>query len=351
LDALAPAPVDRGDLRRSLSEHWGITVDEIRYLPKGAGSHHWVTEFGGRRYFVTVDDLDAKPWIANERSATFEGLACAYEAAWSLHHDAGLAVVVAPIRSRGGSVLLRLSDRFGLAVFPFVEGRPGRWGDALDPPGRTMLLRELATLHTVVPGGGIRLDARPLSLPKRRALDAALNELDQPWRGGPYSQAARQALYEHASAVVKWLEEFDILSGQLQRDTSGLVVTHGEPHPGNRIRTDSGHRLVDWDTAALARPERDLWMVDDGSLASLGLYEDLTGVRPSRRAIRFYRLAWTLYDVAAYTDMFRSPHVESRWLHQKCNDFLPLLRGESSPFKAPARIGPEAGGRPPHPCP
>ena len=46
-----------------------------------------------------------------------------------------------------------------------------------------------------------------------------------------------------------------------------LVITHGEPHPGNLIRTGNGLAMVDWDTVALAPRERDLWMLaDDESL-------------------------------------------------------------------------------------
>ena len=47
-------------------------------------------------------------------------------------------------------------------------------------------------------------------------------------------------------------------SRQPQRE---LVVTHGEPHAGNVMRRSDGrHLLVDWDTVAVAPPERDLWM-------------------------------------------------------------------------------------------
>ncbi|WP_432843998.1 phosphotransferase family protein [Dactylosporangium sp. CA-092794] len=41
-------------------------------------------------------------------------------------------------------------------------------------------------------------------------------------------------------------------------DPPGLVLTHGEPHPGNTMRTGGGWLLIDWDTALLAAPERDL---------------------------------------------------------------------------------------------
>ena len=45
------------------------------------------------------------------------------------------------------------------------------------------------------------------------------------------------------------------------------VVTHGEPHPVNVMQTDAGRVLIDWDTVAIAPPERDLWMVICGTEA------------------------------------------------------------------------------------
>jgi thiamine kinase-like enzyme len=43
--------------------------------------------------------------------------------------------------------------------------------------------------------------------------------------------------------------------------STAWVVTHGEPHPANVIRTPGGLKLIDWDTVQLAPAERDLWMV------------------------------------------------------------------------------------------
>ncbi len=35
-----------------------------------------------------------------------------------------------------------------------------------------------------------------------------------------------------------------------------MVLTHGEPHPGNTLMTNGGWVVVDWDTTLIA--ERDL---------------------------------------------------------------------------------------------
>ena len=39
------------------------------------------------------------------------------------------------------------------------------------------------------------------------------------------------------------------------------MITHGEPHPGNILRSRGRLLLIDWDTAGVALPERDLWHV------------------------------------------------------------------------------------------
>ena len=36
------------------------------------------------------------------------------------------------------------------------------------------------------------------------------------------------------------------------RPAARMVLTHGEPHPGNTMRTVDGWRLIDWDTALVA---------------------------------------------------------------------------------------------------
>jgi spectinomycin phosphotransferase len=86
------------------------------------------------------------------------------------------------------------------------------------------------------------------------------------------------------------------------------VVTHGEPHAVNLIRTDGSQMLVDWDTVALAPPERDLWMLVDDVGGDASTYANLTGHEPDHVAMDFFRLTWDLGDLAAYTHVLRSPH-------------------------------------------
>jgi len=337
MDTPPPATVDQRDLREALRGAWTLEADEpLRYVPKGAGSYHWIAEvLGSPTYFVTVDDLDTKPWIGRERDETFDGLGLAYEAAWALHHEAGLGLVVAALRRPSGPLTLRLSRRYSVAVFPFVEGHAGTWGDPLTDSGRAAVLRAVASLHQASARVRGTVARRPLDLPERPLLTAALAALGRPWRGGPFSEPARRVLTAHVRDVTHWLDVLDRLARRLEETPADELVTHGEPHPGNLMHTAEGLRLIDWDTVALARPERDVWMLHDGS-GGLGLYEDLTGRTISTTAIDFYRLAWTLSDIASFAALFRSPHEDTTWMHEKWDGYRRLLEGApSAPYGNP----------------
>ncbi len=91
------------------------------------------------------------------------------------------------------------------------------------------------------------------------------------------------------------------------------MLTHGEPHPGNALLTREGWRLVDWDTALTAPPERDLWHLAAAGPATgggsiLGDYAAATGITPRPERIELYRLRWDLADLAASASRFFQPH-------------------------------------------
>ncbi|MGH7748052.1 MAG: phosphotransferase family protein, partial [Candidatus Dormibacteria bacterium] len=107
----------------------------------------------------------------------------------------------------------------------------------------------------------------------------------------------------------------------------GSVITHGEPHPGNLIHGARGLILIDWDTVALARPERDVWMLDDGTDEGLAPYVEASGRTLDPDALAFHRLAWTLTDVAAFTEIFRSDHEGHAGTEIKLQALIDALSG------------------------
>ncbi|HWL38442.1 MAG TPA: phosphotransferase [Frankiaceae bacterium] len=291
-----PPDLSAGDVAAALRDGWGLSATALSYLPVGYGGHHWSAVAGGRRWFVTADDLDAKPWLGESRDAAFAGLAAAYDAAARLR-ESGLAFVVAPLRTPSGVGAVRAGERYAVSVTPWVDGTAGGFGDDVTPEQRDARLRLLAELHAAT--FAVRgLAVSPPALPDRPVVDRALAELGTPWSGGPFAEEARLLLAEHADGVRLLLADFDGRAAAVR--PADLVVTHGEPHPGNVLTTPDGPRLVDWDTVALAPPERDLWLLGDGDFAAYG-----GPVDPERIAL--YRLRWRLADIASFTAALRSP--------------------------------------------
>src|SRR5262249_4922703 len=109
----------------------------------------------------------------------------------------------------------------------------------------------------------------------------------------------------------EWLAALDRAAARLDRadrPDATWVVTHGEPHPGNLLRTADGFALVDWDTVALGRPERDLWMFVETDPSLVDRYGARTGIAVEHDALTANRLLWALADLASYPGVLRRPH-------------------------------------------
>ncbi len=272
------------------------------YRPVGYGSHHWSLEDeAGERWFASVDVLDEL-----DPDGSFGRLSAALEAA-ATAREAGLSFVVAPIRTCAGPVA-RLLGGYALALYPHVEGRSGDFGDSLPPAEAIELVGMLTSLHAVSgPSAAVDVRVEAFELPGREVLEAALGELDvaESWPG-PYGENLQRLLGRHLDDVCHLLREHDRLVATVGPQTDRLVLTHGEPHPGNLIRTAEGLMLVDWETALLAPPERDLWLLDartDGQASAE--YAALTGRPVVPGLLQRYRLAWSLADLAVYVELLR----------------------------------------------
>lgn len=278
-------------MRAALEEGWSLRAATLTYRPVGFGSHHWeLTDVTGARRFVTVDQL----------RTGYDRLRASLRAARALR-AAGRDFVVAPLAARDGEPLIRLGDSFAVAVYPYVVGESFEW-DSYTPEHRRAVLDMLVAVHTAPPE--VRDHARPddYAIPFRDLLDSG-GGVDP--RLGPYARPAAELLAAHASGVRRALARYDEL---VSAAPAGLVLTHGEPHSGNTMRTGDGWLLIDWDTALVAPPERDLWDLDPGDGTVHAAYTAATGTALRADLLDLYRLRWDLSDLAVGVARFREPH-------------------------------------------
>jgi len=306
-----PAGLPDGALSEALAEGWRIDIADLAYQPVGWGSHHWAaTGHDGARWFVTVDELAGRRQHADEPlDAALSRLAAALSAAHALH-EAGRGFVVAPVPTVEGRIVRRVGNH-ALALYPHVEGDSFGFGHQPDTDHAAAVLDMVVAVH----GSPARVrDLAPVddfAIPHRDQLEAALVESDgsaRPSAVGPYALEVAGLISRHAAAIRSALGRYDDLVTNALSAPSRAVLTHGEPHPGNTMRTVDGWVLIDWDTARVAPPERDLWSLDPGDGTMHAAYAERTGTALRPALLELYRRRWDLADVAVDVARFRRPH-------------------------------------------
>jgi spectinomycin phosphotransferase/16S rRNA (guanine(1405)-N(7))-methyltransferase len=298
-----------------LAEDWHIKATSVAYRPVGWGCHHWeVVDDENTRWFVTANELDNRRNSEHEtRDVAFDRLSASMAAAHALRAH-GYAFVVAPLPTVAGEIVVRARDAFGVTVNPFVDGQSFEWGEFPDSEHRRAVLDFVVALHTAPAELRRHAMTDDFGIPYRDAVTALIETdggVDTPVADhGPYARPTAELLGKHAGALRRLFDRYDALVAA-HASTSRAVLTHGETHPGNTMRTADGWLLIDWDTALLAPPERDLWSLDPGDGSILAAYANATGVSPLAETLELYRLGWDLKDLAVDVARFRRPHGDT----------------------------------------
>ncbi|HWG22991.1 aminoglycoside phosphotransferase family protein [Actinospica sp.] len=305
-----PKGLTEDALAATLSRGWGIEVAGLEYRAVGFGSHHWeVVEAGGARWFVTVDELARRRGAPNETNAQVQArLAAGIGAARALRNiGERYDFVVAPIPSLDGAVLIPAREGFCVAVYPLLEGESFRWGGFRYEDQLPAVVAMVIDVHSAPPGlvSGATVD--DFGIRMRGELDEAVSEGTDVTDHGPYSVPLGALITHHERALVAAVRKYDHLVSEVEAGTH-RVLTHGEPHAGNTMFTADGWRLIDWDTAEIAPPERDLWNLDPGDGSVLRRYAEATGYVPRHELIELYSLRWDLTDLALFAAEFRREH-------------------------------------------
>ncbi|MFN0148360.1 MAG: phosphotransferase [Dehalococcoidia bacterium] len=319
----SPGDLGDGDVGAALRQFWGLEASSLAYRPVGFGSHHWLAEVAGERWFVTVDDCQGKREAPSETADGFYSRLRAALATARTLRSMGLDFVVAPIDAAKGEPVVRISAAYAMAVYPYLEHDPPA-PDEYTESERSEMLELLVALHRA-DVSGVEAGVETFQLPRRPALEAAMRELHRPWTGGPFAEPARALLSARLNSIRRVLPQYDAWA--LAAPSQPKVVTHGEPHSANTLVVGSRRVLIDWDTVLVAPPERDLWMVADAAGAIALAYAAATGLALANWMLDFYRLRWDLAEIAVYIAEFRGLHQDdpnTRESWKNLNFFLDL---------------------------
>ncbi|GAA1579381.1 MULTISPECIES: phosphotransferase enzyme family protein [Kribbella] len=261
----------------------------------------WIGSDGeGPRWFVTADRCDTEQ--------VKDAIEAAARTAEALAH-CGYEFVVAPLTDRRGRLVREVLPGWVLVVLPYLQGWSTADGGWDDPAEREQIAGILGRLHAATPPKC--LQRWDFAVPDRETM---LTDLDEPWTSGPYGEPTRLRLAGAVEYVRGRLARYDALVRTIEASDDPWVVTHGEPHSANVVRTGDGPmHLIDWDTVKLAPRERDLAAILGGPTDVLPSYQAEVGaITPRPEALELFDLWWSLAEIASYVDLFRRPHVDSQ---------------------------------------
>jgi spectinomycin phosphotransferase len=269
---------DEEQLRKVVAEQYDGASDTLQFVPVGEDS--WSYRFG---------DL----WISVRRDLRGH-FPVAYEAA-SLLRDSGNDFVLAPLVGADGRAV-RMVDNHPVLVFPYLHGTPVEL--PLRPVELADIITVIARLHTS--SLSIKLGREDYELSFDNDLDWSL------WRAttampdtGPYTARLRDLILAHQNNIVTLRTELKELGAICSASDDALVLTHGEPHPGNFFRCGKRIVLMDWGELMWGPAERDWYHI----VSTLG-----TGPECRRDFLRFYQIRWWLSELAEYATTFFGTH-------------------------------------------
>jgi spectinomycin phosphotransferase/16S rRNA (guanine(1405)-N(7))-methyltransferase len=298
----------------ALAAGWRLSAASVGYRPVGFGSHHWeVADAAGGRWFATADDLRHKQAnLAEPLDRAFERLRAALGAAVDLR-ACGRPFVVAPVPALDGEPVVRPWREFAIALYPFADGQSFGWGEFPSAAHRRAVADLVTAVHTAPAAASRRAMTETYAIAHLDELELALDRVDpaQVSERGPFSRPMAALLRAHRAPIRALLARYGDLVARARSNPGRAILTHGEPHPGNTMLTAEGWRLIDWDTALVAPPERDLWLLGQRDDSVLAEYADATGVQPGAAMLELYRLRWDIADLAVDVSRFGRPHQGS----------------------------------------
>jgi spectinomycin phosphotransferase len=281
-----PPGVDDPDVLEAVRQAWPGDIDAVDHLPVGFGAHHWAASHHGRRkLFVTLDQLGARHSAAS--------LEAAYAGAAVLAAS-GLEFVLASRLAANGRFTVPFAGG-ALSCTPWRDGTVAAAGAEIGPALAKDNAAMLARLHAAAPPPDVPV-WQPVIGPD--FATRVTDRLMEPWPTGPHGESARHALTARWPDMHRWTNRYCSLAA-VARDRH-WVVTHGEPHIRNQLRTADGVLLVDWESLALAPRERDLRPLVGSGYAGL--------VGPDEAMLELFDLEWRLDEIAQYAEWFSHPH-------------------------------------------
>lgn len=267
----AEPPLDHAAILGVLRSAYGLDAETVTFIPEGT-AHAYRAEGPGGCLFVKVLPQTPSGRVMAGRVAAEVPLLRA------LREGGVLTRVPRPVPTLTGADLAEV-EGFPLIVFEWIEGTTlgAGWEAALDDlapllgrlhGGTAEVMRQVSRLP--VPPEDFDLPFESGFLEDLRVLRAVARD------ARPGVHALADLVLPREDEVQRLLERARSFQRVARARSRPFAVCHTDAHGGNVMREASGRLwIIDWETARLAPPEHDLWMLGARLAEMLPAYEGL----------------------------------------------------------------------------
>lgn len=296
---LEKPPLKEEKIVASLERDFGLSVDNITFLPLGADldtAVYRVAAGDGTRYFLKL------------RRGAFHRASVALP---NFLGRQGMKQVIPSLTTRTGELWANV-DPFKAILTPYVDGR-NAYEAQMSEKQWIAFGAALRRFHTAdVPAQITRGLPRETFSPRWRALLAAhLARIERVTFDEPLAAETASFLRANREQTHALLGRAEQLAQTLQARTPPFILCHGDIHGWNLLIDPSGNLyMVDWDTLIFAPKERDLMFIGAG-LGDSGytpqeedalFYQGYGETHVNPQAIAYYRCERIVQDLAIFCD-------------------------------------------------
>lgn len=236
--------IGESKMRQWLKENYSIEAREMIPVQQGViGENYVVVTSNQQKYFLKIY-LQSKLQIDNP-----EGLENTLNLTWKLH-NLGINQIVYPIKTKEGSLVGKLGE-YVIILSNYIDGT----NPEVTPEVVAKVAKLLAEIHQVNTQD-INLPIEPFDTTYAEKLNEQLEILETSEK----FTSVKNLLLPHKSRLTKHLSELEEFCSKAKGKKEKLAITHGDLIADNLLVNGSGDIfIVDWVTARLAFPERDIW--------------------------------------------------------------------------------------------
>nr|WP_246363482.1 aminoglycoside phosphotransferase family protein [Deinococcus budaensis] len=288
--------IAHASLLRAVREHYGLELHTLTFLPAGTAPAYRAEGPQGRWFLKVLPNTPYGLDLLGRVRAEVPLLR-------TLRETGVLTWVPRLVPTRAGADLASVGEH-AAALYEWIDAANlgASW---------TAAVPELAPLLGRLHAGTAQITARvrdlpvppeDFGLPFEAGLLADLRSLEGVGPGDhPGLRALRDLLRPHREELGRLLHQARTFQSAARTRPHRFVVCHTDAHGGNVMRDAAGGLwLIDWETARLAPPEHDLWMLHARLSEVLPAYEEARGQRVALDpdVLGFYFTRRVLEDLA-----------------------------------------------------